>query len=183
MSKATGYNWWKYSRYVYNIGRTSRHMAYSESERAAIGAFISGILESRPEIKYKVNLKNLDSSRTIMEQNDYAIGLALQMIGRNLKLYSLSTDEKSLCNALFRATGDRKIRKILPYVTISGTVVPSESGTITGLGSYPKGTEVELTAKAGEGHVFSKWEDESVEATRVITASEDIEVTATFESE
>lgn len=183
MSKATGYNWWKYSRYVYNIGRTSRQMAYSDNEFAAIRSFITSILSSRPEIAYKVNLKNLNSSKTYENQNFMSTGVMLQIIGRNLKLYSLSADEKLLCDSLFESTGERKNRRISPYFTISGTVSPESSGSISGTGLYVKNSKATLTAIPAEGYHFVKWEDDSTNAKRILTVSEDKTCIATFEAD
>ena len=181
MSKATGYNWWKYSRYVYNVGRTSRQMAYSDNELAAIRSFITSILASRPEIAYKINLKNLNSSKTYANQNFMSTGLMLQVIGRNLKLYSLSTDEKSLCDSLFEITGERKNKRVLPYFTISGSVSPTSSGSISGTGSYGKNSKATLKAVPARGYAFSAWQD-SATATqeRKVEVTADATYTATF---
>ena len=47
-------------------------------------------------------------------------------------------------------------------------------------GEYQQGTQVTLTATPDEGYEFSGWSDGSTEATRVITASEDLTLTASF---
>ena len=43
-----------------------------------------------------------------------------------------------------------------------------------------KETQVTITATPDEGYEFSGWSDGNTEATRVITASEDLTLTATF---
>ncbi len=182
MSKAMNYNWWQYARYVYNIGRTSRYKDYSDSEVEAIKTFLTAILEARPELTQRINLKNLNSLVERDEQNNYSLGLMVQTVGRCLKAYSLSEEEKTLCDTLFAATGDRKNRVILPYANITGIIDPPDSGSISGLGSYAEGTTVTLTAVPAEGYQFLKWEDDSTEATREITVSGDASFTATFEA-
>ena len=160
-------NWWLYSKYIYNIGRTSRHAPYSELELEAVKTFITSILETRPAIKPRVNLKIWSSM--------------LQVIGRNLKQDPPTVEEKELCDALIEATGERKNKIVLPYVSITATVAPENSGSVSGTGAYAAGTSVEITATPAEGYVFSKWEDDSTEATRTIElGEEDVAVTATF---
>lgn len=174
-------NWWLYSKYIYNIGRTSRHAPYSELELEAVKTFITSILETRPAIKPRVNLKIWNSEKSLTNQNFLALGSMLQVIGRNLKQDPPTEEEKELCDALIEATGERKNKIVLPYVSITATVDPEESGIVSGTGAYAAGTSVEITAVPAEGYVFSKWEDDSTEATRTIElGEEDVAVTATF---
>ena len=112
MAKATGYNWWQYARYVYNVGRTSQHMAYTETEKEAIITFLNTILGSRPELKQRVNLKIGNSLKGMENQNDLSVGKMLQIVGRALKLYSLTEEEKAACDALFEATANRKNKQV-----------------------------------------------------------------------
>jgi len=68
---------------------------------------------------------------------------------------------------------------LIPVYTIS--VSTEEGGSVSSNGGeYQEGTQVRLTATPDEGFEFSGWSDGSTEATRVITASENLTLTATF---
>ena len=68
---------------------------------------------------------------------------------------------------------------LIPVYTI--TVSAEEGGSVSSNGGeYQQGTQVTLTATPDEGYEFSGWSDGSTEATRVITASEDLTLTASF---
>ncbi len=43
--------------------------------------------------------------------------------------------------------------------TITATIDPSGSGTVTGAGQYPEGATVTLMASAGDGYKFSGWQE------------------------
>ena len=67
----------------------------------------------------------------------------------------------------------------IPVYSIS--VSAEEGGSVSSQGGeYSEGTQVSITATADEGYEFSGWSDGNTEATRVITASEDLTLTATF---
>ena len=56
-----------------------------------------------------------------------------------------------------------------------------EGGSVSSEGGeYSEGTEVTITATPDEGYEFIFWSDGSTESTRVITASEDLILTASF---
>ena len=65
-------------------------------------------------------------------------------------------------------------------VTITANVTPEGAGTVSGAGEVNKGSEVTLTATANDGYTFTKWDDDSTSATRTITPTADVTVTATF---
>ena len=68
---------------------------------------------------------------------------------------------------------------LIPVYTI--TVTAEEGGSVSSEGGeYQQGTQVTLTATSDEGYEFSGWSDGNTEATRVITASEDLTLTASF---
>ena len=67
----------------------------------------------------------------------------------------------------------------IPVYSIS--VSAEEGGSVSSEGGeYSEGTQVTITATPDEGYEFSGWSDGNTEATRVITASEDVTLTATF---
>ena len=68
---------------------------------------------------------------------------------------------------------------LIPVYTIS--VSAEDGGSVSSEGGeYQQGDQVTLTATPDEGYEFSGWSDGNTEATRVITASEDLTITATF---
>ena len=67
----------------------------------------------------------------------------------------------------------------IPVYSIS--VSAEEGGSVSSEGGdYSEGEQVTITATPDEGYEFSGWSDGNTEATRVITASEDLTLTATF---
>lgn len=57
---------------------------------------------------------------------------------------------------------------------------PQEGGTVSGEGSYARGTNVSCTASPAAGYKFVKWDDGSVNPKRVITLTQDTTVCAYF---
>ena len=55
------------------------------------------------------------------------------------------------------------------------------TGSVSGGGMYPQGTEVTVTATPAEGYGFVRWSDGNTNSTRVIKISKDTELTAFFE--
>lgn len=78
-----------------------------------------------------------------------------------------------------------KALKVCPDIsleyTITTAVTPENAGTVTGGGTYPEGTEVELDASANEGYVFTRWDDGNTDNPRTITVRCDITYTAVFQ--
>ena len=64
--------------------------------------------------------------------------------------------------------------------TISTSVTPAGSGTVTGGGKYINGATVELNAIANAGYQFSKWGDGETTNPRTITVSGNSSFTALF---
>jgi hypothetical protein len=67
------------------------------------------------------------------------------------------------------------------FVRQYSVTVSAENGTITGAGVHDAGAEVILTATPDVGYRFVKWSDGVEDATRTITVTEDVELTALFE--
>lgn len=67
-----------------------------------------------------------------------------------------------------------------PSYTITTSVSPASSGTVTGGGTYNSGATATLTAVANEGYVFSQWNDGNTSNPRTITVSENKTYTASF---
>ncbi len=71
---------------------------------------------------------------------------------------------------------------------IATNVSPENAGTVTGGGSYKKGTQATLTAKAKSGYVFVKWQDEGgsnlgTDLTYTFTVTKDETITAVFKEQ
>lgn len=76
--------------------------------------------------------------------------------------------------------------KVCPEIsyeyTITTEVTPENAGTVSGGGTYPEGTEVELEAFANEGYMFTRWSDGVTENPRTITVTCDATYTAVFDN-
>lgn len=72
----------------------------------------------------------------------------------------------------------------IPVYTITATIDPSGSGTVTGAGQYQGGATVTLVATAGDGYEFSGWQEGgqtvSTGATYTFTATADRVLVAAF---
>lgn len=177
-------NVWKYSRWVYVIGRSVKFRAFSTSEREAVVTFLNGMLALRPGIKARFNIKRgnaYDFTTELVKQNDYTLGKMLQVIGRDMKAKFPVTGEKALCDALFSVTAGRKDLKYkISRYTIAVNVTPAGGGLVTGAGEYNEGTSAVLAATAERGYLFSKWDNDSTNRHRDIVVTGDATYTATF---
>ena len=79
-------NAWKYGREVYLIGRSNKFRYLSEAERACVIEFITAIIEIRPSLLPRLNLKYENAGQVLEKQNSYALLKMVQQIGRNLKV-------------------------------------------------------------------------------------------------
>lgn len=66
--------------------------------------------------------------------------------------------------------------------TISVTSANTDQGTVTGGGTYSEGSRITLTATPKQGYAFDKWSDGATTATRNITVSQNLTLTATFKT-
>lgn len=84
-----------------------------------------------------------------------------------------------------KLTGSNPAPTATETVTISAGATPSDAGSVTGSGTYDKGTQVSVTATAKEGYVFVAWKENggvlTTEATYTFTAENDREIFAKFE--
>ena len=108
-------NWWQYSRWIYQIGRSVKAKAFTPEEREAVIAFIVGFTVSRPAIVSRLNIKKGDVAE-IAKQNDYALGKMVQLIGRQIKVVPPTEEEKALCDAMFE--------KVADGIRVPGWIVP-----------------------------------------------------------
>lgn len=68
------------------------------------------------------------------------------------------------------------------YYNLSLLVSPVGGGQVTGAGRYVSGASVPVSAVPNSGYVFSRWSDGDTNASRTVTISNDITLTAIFES-
>ncbi|MDD6100565.1 MAG: hypothetical protein PUD08_07810, partial [bacterium] len=58
-----------------------------------------------------------------------------------------------------------------------------EQGTVTGGGTFDEGTSASISATAKSGYQFEKWSDGNTAASRTITVTENLTLTASFTAE
>ena len=83
-------------------------------------------------------------------------------------------------------TGDAHYKAIflfngLPQYTITVTANNPEWGTVTGSGTYPLGTTIEISATPYSDANFTGWDDGVTDNPRSITVTQDMEIMAIFE--
>jgi len=102
----------------------------------------------------------------------------------NNRLTKVVYDDGTTVIYSFDALGNRLSKKVTSSTTetytISATVTPSGSGTVTGTGNYFSGLSVELNAIANAGYKFLKWSDGVTTNPRTITVTGDQTYTAQF---
>ncbi|HPX05438.1 MAG TPA: T9SS type A sorting domain-containing protein, partial [Tenuifilaceae bacterium] len=96
------------------------------------------------------------------------------------------TEVSTSATYTFTAESDRTLvaNFSLNSYTISASVEPASSGTITGAGDYNHGSTVSLTATANEGYIFLNWTEDGTEvstnSTYTFTATGDRTLIAHF---
>lgn len=88
----------------------------------------------------------------------------------------------------FTVTGNRSLmavfEAIIPTYTITATIDPAGSGTVTGAGQYQEGDTVTLTATVNDGYTFTGWQENgavvSTDNPYTFTAAGDRAFTAAF---
>ncbi len=76
---------------------------------------------------------------------------------------------------------DIDITYTIPTYTITTAVSPTGSGTVTGGGTYNKGSTATLKATPSAGYKFIKWNDGITVAERTVTVTSNVTYTAYFE--
>lgn len=119
-------NAWKYGREVYLIGRSHKFKYLSEAERASVIEFIMAIIETRPSLVARLNLKYENAGQVLEKQNSYALLKMVQQIGRNLKVLFPTEEEKELCDVLIEAVKPRASQGYNNYTREEQEVESSE---------------------------------------------------------
>ena len=101
------------------------------------------------------------------------------------RLTKVVYDNGTTITYTFDALGNRTVKKvtgsIVAQYTISVSVTPIGSGSVTGDGTYGSGTNVELFAIANAGYKFSKWSDGLTDNPRIVTVNKNMNFTAQFD--
>ena len=63
---------------------------------------------------------------------------------------------------------------------LSLSVSPEGAGTVEGAGRYEKGSIVPISAIANDGYYFKKWSDDDTNASRTVTITDSMSLTANF---
>ena len=108
-------NAWKYGREVYLIGRSNKFRYLTSTEREAVIAFISAIVENRKGIAARLNLKYENAGKELEKQNSYALLKMVQVIGRNFKVQFPTEAEKELCDILISELAPRSAQGYKNY--------------------------------------------------------------------
>lgn len=112
-------SWWQYSKWVWNIYRSMLKNPPTNLEKAAVETFINNIWDvetktgTRPWIDTFMNKRSVSQSTQYIGDPDvepYHVDIEiLGKMGRNLKETPMTDQEKIWCDALFAATGNRKL--------------------------------------------------------------------------
>lgn len=77
------------------------------------------------------------------------------------------------------AGGEDTVRQF----TITVQSADTAQGTATGGGNFDEGSSVTITATPASGYLFDQWSDGNTSATRTLTVTEDVTLTASFKAE
>ncbi|MGM9809378.1 MAG: hypothetical protein ACI30J_00695 [Paludibacteraceae bacterium] len=100
----------------------------------------------------------------------------------SLGLYAMDFWSNSVLPYIDSGFIGHAVRLVQDYVTYTVTATCNEEqGSISGNGTYPKGTEVTLEATANAGYTFKEWSDGNTDNPRTITLTEDVTLTAIFQ--
>ena len=107
-------NAWQYSRWVYVIGRSLLINPAVGAEVAAVDAFITAIVGTRPWLDLVI--KAQDEEWTGAKQSSHGNAKRIVKIGRDLKKIPMTDVEKALCDTFIAATGKR-------YLGVKGNTI------------------------------------------------------------
>ena len=93
-------------------------------------------------------------------------------------LYFDSSVASWSCNGRDNGRAVRLVQDYVPY-TVTATC-DAEQGSVSGGGTYAKGTAVTLTATAAEGYYFVQWSDGTTNKDYTFTLTQDTTLTAEF---
>ena len=129
-------NWWEYARHVRNVARNSRVNYPTGATLAGIKTFVDVICKwdgdageyvgTRPWLGWKLNIKALSQATRYVGDTAVepvqAIVKTLEHISRDLKKLPVNNTEKAACDALFTATGTRRLGTAPAFGNVSGSI-------------------------------------------------------------
>jgi thioredoxin reductase len=121
MSGTTTGDWWQYSRWIWNIARSMRINPPSDAENTAVETFLKTIYDvdtgtgTRPWLATMMNKKSVSPSSDyegdVDDEPSHIDVKMLGAVGRDLKKVELTDAEKTRCDTLIAATGNRYLRE------------------------------------------------------------------------
>ena len=140
-------------------------MNLEEGDTACIKTNYSSTLQVFSHSGNKVFESKTDSSlifRQFVAEKDEMYYLALHTVNTTKSQVTLTVD----------------LQEFIRYFNVETSVIGN--GTVTAGGTYQEGTEITLTATPAEGHHFVQWSDGVTDATRTVSVTSDLTLTAEF---
>ena len=122
------------------------------------------------------------SNGSVTGGGTYAYGTSVEISATPDSHYHFTgwSDGSTDATRTITVTEDASYSASFAIDTFTITVVAGENGSVSGGGTYPYGTSVEISASADEHYHFTGWSDGSTDATRTITVTSDATYTASF---
>ena len=126
-------SWWQYAQWVRIIGRTMRITNPTVIEMAAVKVFIKSMYDasnatgSRSWLKQEFDSKSAKPSGynpgDVDQEPDNIVIKFLGVIARDMELIPITDAEKTQCDTLMTATGDRRYGTSPYFGNASGSLV------------------------------------------------------------
>lgn len=131
---------------------------------------------------YNVTVHTTDGG-TVTGDGQYAHGSEVTLTAIPDEGYNFAgwSDGTQANPYIFTVTENVEVTASFTKQVYNVTVHTTDGGTVTGGGQYTHGSEVTLTAVPDEGYEFTGWSDGSKENPYIFTATESVELTASFE--
>jgi hypothetical protein len=118
MAGTANASWWQYSRWMYVVGRSLRMNAPDATELAALRVFLKYLwnpvaqtgTRSWLQAPFQRKCVSIDNAYngTIDTNPEHQLAIMLQIAARDLKKIPLTDGEKTACDTMFAATGNRR---------------------------------------------------------------------------
>ncbi|KAF5071281.1 PKD-like domain protein [anaerobic digester metagenome] len=166
------------------VSTDARYTFTAERDRTLVANFVLGYTISATA--------NLENSCSIEGAGDYVADVLVTLTATANTGYTFvnwtedGTEVSTNSTYTFTAESDRSLvaNFSLNRYTISASVSPENSGTVSGAGEYDHGTSVTLTATANEGYIFLNWTEDDAEvstnSTYTFAATDDRTLVAHF---
>ncbi|MBN1991056.1 MAG: InlB B-repeat-containing protein, partial [Bacteroidales bacterium] len=181
----TGYSFVNWTEDGAEVSTNATYTFTAESDRTLVANFSLN--------NYTISASAApENSGTISGTGDYNHGTLVNLTATANTGYSFvnwtedGAEVSTNATYTFTAESDRTLvaNFSLNSYTISASVSPENSGTVSGAGEYDHGTSVSLTATANTGYTFVNWTEDGTEvstsATYTFTAESDRTLVANF---